>query len=57
MSHLIASLANVDGAVVLTKRFEILGFGAEIAGELPHVTEVRRALDLEADRFVTELSN
>ncbi len=55
MSHLIASLANVDGAVVLTKRFEILGFGAEIAGALPPVTEVRRGLDLEADRFVTEL--
>lgn len=55
MSHLIASLANVDGAVVLTKRFEILGFGAEIAGALPQVTEVRRGLDLEADRFVTEL--
>jgi hypothetical protein len=54
MSHLIASLANVDGAVALTKRFEILGFGAEIAGELPQVTEVRRGLDLEADRFVTE---
>ena len=54
MSHLIASLANVDGAVVLTKRFEILGFGAEIAGQLPQVTEVRRGLDLEADRFLTE---
>jgi hypothetical protein len=55
MSHLIASLANVDGAVVLTKRFEILGFGAEIAGELPQVTEVRRGLDLEADRHVAEM--
>jgi hypothetical protein len=55
MSHLIASLASVDGAVVLTKRFEILGFGAEIAGALPQVTEVRRGLDLEADRFVPEL--
>jgi hypothetical protein len=55
MGYLIASLASVDGAVVLTKRFEILGFGAEIAGALPQVTEVRRGLDLEADRFVTEL--
>ncbi len=54
-SHLIAALANVDGAVVLTKRFEILGFGAEIAGTLPTVTEVRRALDLEADTFTTEV--
>jgi len=55
VGHLIASLAAVDGAVVMTKRFEVLGFGAEIAGSLPPVTEVRRAVDLEADTFVTEL--
>ncbi|HEX3762108.1 MAG TPA: hypothetical protein VHW23_25580 [Kofleriaceae bacterium] len=55
MSHLIASLASVDGAVVLTKRFEILGFGAEIAGALPQVSDVRRGLDLEADRYACEL--
>jgi hypothetical protein len=47
MAHLIAALANVDGAVVLTKRFEVLGFGAEITGDLPEVTTVERALDLE----------
>lgn len=55
MSHLIAALADVDGAVVLSKRFEILGFGAEIAGNLPRVAEVRRGLDLEADDFTTEV--
>lgn len=54
ISHLIAALANVDGAVVITKRFEVLGFGAEIAG-VPPVNEVRRGLDLEADQFVTEV--
>jgi hypothetical protein len=54
-SHLIAALSQVDGAVVLTKRFEILGFGAEIAGGLPAVTHVRRGLDLEADSFTTEI--
>lgn len=54
LSHLIAALADVDGAVVLTKRFEVLGFGAEIAGDLPPVGEVRRALDSEADAFVLE---
>lgn len=53
LSHLIASLADVDGAVLLTKRFEILGFGAEIQGNLPPVTEVRKAFDLEGEH--TEL--
>jgi hypothetical protein len=54
MGHLIAALADVDGAVVLTKRFEILGFGAEIAGDLPPVTLVRRALDLEGETYIEE---
>ncbi len=47
LGHLIAALADVDGAVVLTKRFELFGFGAEIAGRLPEVHDVARALDLE----------
>ena len=54
MSNLIASLADVDGAVVLTKRFEILGFGAEISGELPPTATVRRALDLEGESYFEE---
>jgi hypothetical protein len=56
MSNLIAALADVDGAVLLTKRFEILGFGAEIAGELPRVNEVHRAIDLEGKRSATEVA-
>jgi hypothetical protein len=48
MSQLIAALTEIDGAVVMTKRFELLGFGAEIAGDLPDVHHVARALDLEA---------
>jgi len=55
VSHLIASLANVDGAVVLTKRLEMMGFGAEIGATLPPIQQVRRALDLEADAYVTEV--
>jgi len=47
LSHLIAGLAAVDGAVVLTQRFEILGFGAEIAGRRADVPEVARAGDVE----------
>ena len=49
LSHLIGGLADVDGAVVMTNRFELLGFGAEIIGtDLRDVATVERALDLEA---------
>lgn len=48
MAHLLADLSVADGAVVLTKRLNILGFGAEISGALPEVPEVTRALDAEA---------
>ncbi|MET0390889.1 MAG: putative sensor domain DACNV-containing protein, partial [Polyangiales bacterium] len=51
MSQLIAALADVDGAVVLSERFELLGFGGEIVGSLPEVTTIRRALDLEGTRY------
>jgi hypothetical protein len=54
LSHLIAALADVDGAVVLSKKLDVLGFGGEIAGELPQIREVRRALDLEGDKYVIE---
>ncbi|RNC67661.1 MAG: hypothetical protein ED859_13385 [Desulfuromonadales bacterium] len=49
LAHLVAGLAGVDGAVVITRRFEILGYGAEIAGRLGKVCSVRRALDLEGE--------
>ena len=49
MAYLVGACAEVDGAVVLTKRFELLGFGGEISGELPGVVTVRRALDLEGE--------
>jgi hypothetical protein len=54
LSHFIAGLAEVDGAVVMTQRFEVLGFGAEIAGDLPEVPRVARALDLEGEERVFE---
>jgi hypothetical protein len=47
ISRIIASLTAIDGAVVLDKRFEILGFGAEVSGELPTPLQVWRALDTE----------
>ena len=54
VAHMIAALSTVDGAVVITKRFELLGFGAEISGKLPEVRTVARALDIEGKRTVLE---
>jgi hypothetical protein len=47
VAHLIAGFAAVDGAVLVTRSFEILGVGAEIVGNLPDVPTVYRADDLE----------
>jgi hypothetical protein len=54
LAHQVAGLAAVDGAVVLNKRFELLGFGAEIGGDLPVVHWVARALDAEGTSKVRE---
>ena len=54
VAHLIAGLAAVDGAVVMTQRFELLGFGGEISGELPGVETVSKALDIEGDETMEE---
>ena len=56
MAYLVAGCAEVDGAVVLTKSFELLGFGGEISGELPGVVAVRRALDLEGEEGEEEFT-
>ncbi len=53
MSQLIASLAAVDGAVVLTRRFEIMGFGVEITAT-PDLQGVHTALDLEGTDRIFE---
>jgi hypothetical protein len=50
MSRVIAGLAAIDGAVVLDKSFALLGFGAEVSGELSPPPRVWRALDPEGDR-------
>ncbi|CAA9491047.1 MAG: FIG00676860: hypothetical protein [uncultured Rubrobacteraceae bacterium] len=47
VAHLVAALATTDGAVVMTKRYELLGFGGEISGQLPNVETVWKALDVE----------
>jgi hypothetical protein len=47
MSRAIANLTAIDGAVVLDKRFDLIGFGAEVSSELPAPSRVWRALDAE----------
>lgn len=49
ISRSIASLGSVDGAVVLNKRFELIGFGAEVSAEIPSPVRVYRALDVEGE--------
>lgn len=51
MAYLIAGLAAADGAVVMDKHHELLGFGAEISGRLPEVHTICQALDLEGDEL------
>jgi hypothetical protein len=48
LSRLMANLTAIDGALVMNKRFALLGYGAEVSAELPAPTEVWRALDPEA---------
>jgi hypothetical protein len=53
-AHLIAGLAAADGAVVMSKQNELLGFGGMISGRLPDVESVGRALDLEGEKVAEE---
>jgi len=53
-AHLIAGLAAVDGAVVMSKQHELLGFGGMISGRFPAVQTVARALDVEGMAVVEE---
>jgi hypothetical protein len=47
MSRVIAGLAAIDGAVVLDKRFALLGFGAEVSSEIAAPERIWRAMDNE----------
>ncbi len=54
LSRVMANLAAIDGALVLDKRFGILGFGAEVSAELPTPERVCRAFDAEGQNRVAE---
>jgi hypothetical protein len=54
VAQLIAGLAAADGAVVMSKQNELLGFGGMISGGLSDVESVGRALDLEGEKVAEE---
>lgn len=54
LSRAMANLAAIDGALVLDKRFGVLGFGAEVSAELPSPERVWRALDTEGNERQAE---
>jgi len=54
ISHLIAALSTVDGAVVMTKRFELLGFGGDIRCDLSGMATVAKARDIEGQDVTVE---
>jgi hypothetical protein len=58
LSRLIANLTAIDGAVVLDKRFGLVGYGAEVSAELPSPARVWRASDAEGrQREPDEIEN
>jgi len=56
VAHFIAALSAVDGAVVISKRQELLGFGGVISGDLDSVGVVTHALDTEGTQTEPVLS-
>jgi hypothetical protein len=48
-SRVVANLMAIDGAVVVDKRFGMIGFGAEVSAELPTPERVYRAEDSEGN--------
>lgn len=58
LSRVLSNLTAIDGALVLDKRFGILGFGAEVSAELPSPRQVFRALDAEGhERQLEDIEN
>ncbi len=53
LAHFIAALSAIDGAVVMTKRQELLGFGGVISGDSEEAETITRALDIEG-RFTQQ---
>src|SRR5208283_1150709 len=47
LAHFIAALSAIDGAVIMTKRLDLLGFGGVISGNIGEVGSITHALDTE----------
>lgn len=56
LAHFIAALSAIDGAVVMSKGQELLGFGGVISGDIDKVETVSHALDVEGEFIEQELS-
>ncbi|HZF48701.1 MAG TPA: hypothetical protein VE093_08635 [Polyangiaceae bacterium] len=54
MAHLVSALADVDGLVVMTQRFEVLGFGGVVSGQLPEIAAIAQAINLEGTERIEE---
>lgn len=57
LAHLVGALADVDGLVLMTTRFEIIGFGGVVSGALSDVPSVSLALDVEGTTLTEEPTN
>jgi DisA bacterial checkpoint controller nucleotide-binding len=53
-AHFLADLMAIDGALVVTAAWDLIGFGAEIHGQGNRNEVVYRALDLEAMELIEE---
>jgi len=49
-AHFVADLTRIDGAVVMTKSLELLGFGGEILSRSSRVETVAKVLDAEGEQ-------
>ncbi len=55
LAHFIAALSSIDGAVVMTKRQDLLGFGGVISADIEEGKSITHALDIEGRLTQQEL--
>lgn len=57
LAQLVSGLADVDGLVVMSQRFEVYGFGGVVSGKLKEVALIHQALDLEGGSRIQEATH